>query len=161
MSYNYDLGGVDLIVNTISTGASTPGAASAGTVLSTNNAQTITGVKTFSANPVFTVGKTIKTNVAAATLSSNAATVTSYFTQITTESLTTAAGSTQAFVITLTGVASTDIAFITRVGGTNTRQNYDYSVVCTTNTITVTLSNTEASNAINGTLIFNLMVLKA
>lgn len=53
MSYNYDLGGVDLIVNSISTGASAPG--TAGTKLTdianavtTDQVQTITGVKTFS-----------------------------------------------------------------------------------------------------------------
>ncbi len=131
------------------------------TVLKTTGSQTITGVKTFSANPVFTVGNSIKSNVAAATLSSNAATVTSYFTQITTESLTTAAGASQALVITLTGAAATDIAILTKAGGTNTRKNYQLEAVMTSNTCTVTLYNTEPINAINGTVIFNLWILKA
>ncbi len=166
MSYNIDMAGTDLIVNTISTGASTPGAAGTAMPTSANTStlsgnQTITGVKTYSANPAITVGNTIKSNVAATTLTSNAATVTSYFVQGTTPALTTAAGSSQAEVITLTGVAATDIAFVTVAGGTNTRKNINLEAVCTTNTITVTIYNSEPTNAINGTVIFNLMVLKA
>ncbi len=136
-------------------------AAGDASVVKLAGSQTITGVKTFSANPVFTVGKTIKSNVAATTLSSNAATVTSYFTQITTEALTTAAGASQALVITLTGAAAADIAFISPAGGTNTRKNYQLEGVMTTDTCTVTLYNTEPINAINGTVIFNLWILKA
>ncbi len=139
-----------------------PGSATAdATVVKLAGSQTITGAKTFSANPVFTVGNTIKSNVASATLSSNAATVTSYFTQITTESLTTAAGANQALVITLTGAAAGDIAFISKAGGTTTRKNFQLEGVMTTNTCTVTLYNTEPINAINGTVIFNLWILKA
>lgn len=167
MSYDIDLGGTDLHVNTIYLGATTPG--SAGTVLSsdianvvtTDQNQTITGVKTFTGNPTFTTGSTLKLNAATSTLSSNAATVTKYASQVTTESLTTAAGSSQALVITLTGAAATDLAFVTSTGGTNTRKNYKYEVVMTTNTCTVTVYNTEPTNALNGTLIFNLWILKA
>jgi hypothetical protein len=153
-----DLSGSDLIVNNVYQGASTSG--SAGT-LGTASTQTFTGVKTFSANPAFTVGNTIKSNVASATLTSNAATVTSYFTQITTESLTTAAGASQALVLTLTGVAAGDIAFVQDVGGTNTRYTYQYKAACTTNTITITVYNSGPTNALNGTLVFNVWVLKA
>lgn len=160
MAYNYDMGGVDLIVNTLSTGASSAGAASTGAALTTNSAQTLTGVKTFSANPALTVGNTIKSNVAATTLTSNAATVTSYFLQCTTPSLTTTSGSTQAEVITLTGLTASDIAFVTAAGGTSTVQDYNVTAVCTTNTLTVTIYNTGASS-LNGTLIFNVMILKA
>lgn len=158
MSLSYDLGGSDLIVNSILTGATGPG--QAGTS-ATAQAQTFTGVKTFSANPAFTVGNTIKSNVAATTFTSNAATGTSYFVQGTTPALTTAAGSSQAEVYTLTGVAATDVAFITVAGGTNTRKNINLEAVCTTNTVTVTIYNSEPTNAVNGTIIFNLMILKA
>lgn len=159
----YDMGGNDLIVNSITTGATAGGTAptSGGTAVTTNTAQTITAVKTFSANPVFTVGKTIKSNVAATTLTSNAATVTSYFTQCTTPSLSTAGGASQAEVITLTGVAATDIAFVTLAGGANTTKNLTLSAVCTTDTVTVTIYNNTAATALNGTVIFNLWVLKA
>jgi len=109
----------------------------------------------------FIAGQTIKTGVATATLSSNAVTVTSYFTQITTEALTTAAGASQALVITLTGAAATDICLLTKAGGTNTRKNFQLEAVMTTNTCTITLYNTEPTNAINGTVIFNLWIMKA
>lgn len=162
MTLTYDLGGNDLVVNTISTGATGPGqSGSAAAVVTSNTAQTITGVKTFSANPVFTVGKTIKSNVAATTFTSNAATGTSYFVQATTPALTTAAGASQAEVYTLTGVAAADIAFVTIAGGTNTRKNIRAEAVCTTDTVTVTIYNTEPTNAVNGTIIFNMMILKA
>lgn len=166
MTLTYDLGGNDLVVNTIATGATASGQAgtafpTAANITTTNTAQTISGVKTLSANPVFTVGNTVKSNTAATTLTSNAATVTSYFLQCTTPALTTAAGASQAEVITLTGVAATDIVFITKAGGTNTRKNYTLEAVCTTNTVTVTLYNNEPTNAINGTVIFNVWILKA
>jgi len=97
-----------------------------------------------------------------ATLASNAATITTHATVVTTESLTTAAGSSQAFTITLTGVAASDLAFVQGTsGGTNTRRNHKYSVACSTDTITVTVYNTEPTNALNGTLIFNLLHVKA
>lgn len=165
MALNLDYSGNDLIVKSISTGANAGGAGtavpSAANIVTLDGAQTITGVKTFSANPAITVGNTVKSNKASATLSSNAATVTSYFTQITSEALTTAAGASQAFTITLTGAAAGDIAYVTKAGGTNTRKNYQLEAVMTTNTCTVTLYNTEPTNAINGTVIFNLMILKA
>lgn len=153
-----DLSGSDIIVNTLYTGASTPGSAGTSSVAA---AQTFTGVKTFSANPAFTVGNTIKSNVAATTFTSNAATGTSFFVKGTTPALTTAAGSSQAEVYTLVGVAATDVAFVSAAGGTNTRKNLNFEAVCTTDTVTVTIYNSEPTNAINGTVIFNLMILKA
>lgn len=167
MTLSYDLSGNDLVVNTITTGAAagnpSGGTAfpSAANINTTNTAQTISGVKTYTANPVFTVGNTMKSNVAATTMTSNAATVTSYFLQCTTPSLTTAAAASQAEVITLTGVAAADIAFVTVAGGTNTRKNINLEAVCTTNTVTVTIYNSEPTNAINGTIIFNVWILKA
>lgn len=122
---------------------------------------TFTGVATFNADPVIGAGKTINLDSATATLSSNAATLTKFAGVITSEALTTAAGASQAFVLTLTGVAAGDIAMVTRAGGTNTRKNFSLEAVTSTNTITVTLYNGEPANAINGTVIFNLWVLKA
>lgn len=161
-----DLGGNDVIINNLYTGATTPGSAGtlfvgAGDTVSLDGTQTITGVKTFNANPVLGTGKTVKLGAATATLSSNAATITSYFCQVTTESLSTAAGASQALTLTLTGVAATDMAFVTDVGGLNTRYTYQYKAVCTTNTITITVYNSGPTNALNGTLVFNVAVFKA
>lgn len=166
MANTLDLGGNDLVVNTIYTGATGPGQTgtalpSAATSVTTNTAQTLTGVKTFSANPALTVGNTIKSNVAATTFTSNAATGTSYFVKGTTPSLATAGGASQAEVYTLTGVAATDVAIVTLAGGTNTTKNITVEAVCTTNTVTVTIYNNTAATALNGTVIFNLVILKA
>lgn len=105
--------------------------------------------------------KTVAPEATTATLSSNAATITKYAAQITSEALTTAAGSSQAFTITLSGVSTTDLAFVQFVGGSNTRLNLQFRAACTADTVTVTLTNTEPTNAVNGTVIFNLWVVKA
>lgn len=108
--------------------------------------------------------KIIKTSApvaSTATLSSNAATVTTYAVQVTTESLTTAAGSSQACTLTLTGVAATDMAFATLCGGTNTRAHIQLAAVCTADTVTVTIYNIGPTNALNGTVKFNVWVIKA
>lgn len=146
MTLPLDFGGNDLIVNSITTGVASPG----GSV----TASATTPV-------VLKAATTIKSNVAATTATSNAATVTNYLLQVTTPALTTAAGASQAEVITLTGLAATDIVFLTRAGGTNTRKNFDLEGVCTSNTLTVTIYNNEPTNAINGTIIFNVWILKA
>jgi hypothetical protein len=124
-------------------------------------AVTHTGVVTFNSDPVIGAGKTINLDSATATLVSNAATITKYAVQVTTEALTTAAGAAQAFVLTLTGVAATDLIFVQGAGGTNTREHIVYKAIATTNTVTVTVNNIGPTNAINGTLIFNVWVLKA
>lgn len=102
----------------------------------------------------------IQISKSTATLVSNAATVTKLAGTITTEALTTAAGASQAFTITIPGVSAGDLASVQRAGGTNTRQNYIYSAVTTANTLTVTVYNNEPTNALNGTLIFNYTITK-
>lgn len=96
-----------------------------------------------------------------ATLASNAATVTKYAVQVTTEALTTAAGASQACVLTLSGVSATDMAYVQLVGGTNTRLHLQTYAACTANTVTVTIANIGPTNAVNGTIIFNVFVFKA
>lgn len=148
MTLAYDLGGNDLIVNSITTGASSPGQAVA------------TGI---SATTPIVIGAatTLKSNVTAVTATSNIATVTNYLLQVTTPSLSTAAGAAQTEVITLTGLTATDIAFVQLAGGTSTVTDVQISAVCTTNTLTITLTNTGPSAALNGTVILNVWILKA
>jgi len=99
---------------------------------------------------------------ATATLSSDAATITKWAAVITSESKTTAHTAAATFVITKTGVAAGDLAMISVVGGTNTGGVPVYKAVCTTNTVTITLQNNAiATNAFNGTFIFNLIIFKA
>lgn len=97
-----------------------------------------------------------------ATLSSNAATITKWTCVVTTEALTTAHTAAASLVITKTGVAAGDIAMISMVGGTNTAGVPVFNAACTTDTVTITLRNNAiATNAFNGTFIFNLIIYKA
>ena len=105
--------------------------------------------------------KNIAPEAALATLATNAATVTKYTVQVTTEALTTAAGAAQACTLTLTGVSATDLAMCQLVGGTNTRKHIQLWAACTANTVTITIENIGPTNALNGTVIFNVWVLKA
>jgi hypothetical protein len=117
-------------------------------------------LQTATANVSLGTGGKITLDSGTATLSSNAATLTTWAAQVTSEALTTAAGASQAFTLTLSGVAATDLAWVTCAGGTNTRNLLSWKAVCTTNTVTVTVSNAEPTNAINGTVIFNVIVMK-
>ncbi len=138
--------------------AGTPNFSGAPTFASTS---TFTGSPTFNGDPIIGAGKTINLDSATATLSSNAATLTKYAGVITTESLNTAGGASQALVLTLTGVATTDLAFVQYAGGTNTTRNFTLDAVSTSNTVTVTVYNNTAATALNGTIIFNLWIVKA
>lgn len=95
------------------------------------------------------------------TLSSNAVTTTKWATVVTTESLTTAHTATASLVITKVGVDAGDLAMISMVGGTNTGGVPVFNAVCTADTVTITLRNNAiATNAFNGTFIFNLIIFK-
>lgn len=123
---------------------------------------TFTGSPTFNGNPIIGVGKTIDLDSTTHTGSSHAATATKYAFQYTTETLTTAAAASQNEVITFTSnFAATDLAFVTAAGGTNTQGTPLLKAVMTSNTLTITIKNHHASEALNGTLIFNVWVLKA
>ena len=87
-------------------------------------------------------------------------TMTTLTAQVTSAALTTAGQATHVATITYTGVAATDIAFATLAGGTNTTQSLVLKAVCTSNTVTVSITNATAATAVNGTIIFNLLVVK-
>lgn len=136
----------------------------------TSTAATITTVTpttiaggTFSVTPVLGTGTTIDLASTTGTFVSNAVTITENFAVLTSESLSTAHTASQALVVTKSGVAAGDIAMVTRAGGTNTGGVPNItSVVCSTNTVTINLKNEAlATNAFNGTFIFNLMIFKA
>lgn len=132
-------------------------------------------VKDLDVSGAFSAGTVTQTNVTlgsggkidldseTGTFSSNAVTITKYAAVLTTESLSTAHTASQALTVTLSGVAATDLAFAQIAGGTNTGGIPDISkVVCTSNTVTITLRNLATStNAFNGTFIINLVVFKA
>lgn len=96
------------------------------------------------------------------TLSSNAGTTTKWATVVTTEALTTAHTAAASLVITKVGVDAGDLAMVSLVGGTNTGGVPLFKAVCTANTVTITLLNAAiATNAFNGTFVFNLLIFKA
>lgn len=125
-------------------------------------ATTMSGAVTFSTTPILGAGTTVDLDSNTLTGSSHAATATKYAFQYTTESLTTAAGASQNEVVTFTSnFAATDLAFVTAAGGTNTQGTPLLKAVMTSNTLTITIKNHHASEALNGTLIFNVWVVKA
>ena len=138
-----------------------PDVTTAASFVMTQGAQTLTGEKTFATQATIGAGAKLKGDVGTGTCSSNAVTISKMAGIVTTESLNTAGGASQALVITNTTVAAGDVILISKQGGTNTTQNYALVAVATTNTITVTVYNNTAATALNGTLIFSFMVLKA
>ena len=103
---------------------------------------------------------TIGFETGAVTLSSNAGTLSKTAGKITSESLTTAAGSSVTFTITNTLVAAGDIIMVTRNGGTSTNGTPTYNVVPGDGSFTIVLTNRHASAAFNGTFIFSFLLLK-
>lgn len=174
-STEIDWGGLTPVVKDIKIGATAPG--QAGTSISTTELGFIDGVTAgtaaaskavvldansdFAGVNVAGIAR-IDWDSATATLSTNAATITKWAAVITTESLSTAHTAAATLVITKTGVAAGDLAMISMVGGTNTQGVPVFNAVCTTNTVTITLRNNAiATNAFNGTFIFNLIIYKA
>ena len=134
------------------------------TVARTDAANTFTGAQTFT-SIVLGAGAVIDVDYAAVSATGNDTTQTATITKacgtITTGALTTAAGGSTDVALTLTGVVAGDPVFVSKCGGTNTRTVDDYSVITTTNTITVTLRNIDLISALNGTVKFNYLHLKA
>lgn len=103
----------------------------------------------------------IVTDAGTGTTSSGAVTIDHITGVVTTESLTTTAGNSATLVITNNKVKAGDTVQVTMMGsGTNTR-NYTYTAEVTADsTITVKIKNIEASNAFNGTFLFQFTVFK-
>lgn len=96
-----------------------------------------------------------------ATCSSNAATLSKRSGVITSESLTTAAGSGQDLTITCTECAATDILLVTRVGGTSTAGTPLIKAVPGDGSFVITVDNKHASAALNGTFKIAFFLIKA
>lgn len=160
---------VTTITNASQSGARTytvPDAGASASFVMTEGAQTLNGAKTIPAITAtaltFAAGGTIDGDTGTGTCTSNAVTISKMAGIVTTESLTTAGGASQAIVITNTTVAAGDIILIGRQGGGNSAtQNYSINAVATSNTITATIYNNTAATALNGTIIFSFLVIKA
>lgn len=108
----------------------------------------------------FEAGGRIDADSGTGTCVTNAVTISKMAGVITTEALTTVAGSSAVIALTNTLIAVGDLVLVWLIGGTNTRKNIMLQAVAISNGATITIFNNEAV-AINGTLIVGFMHLKA
>lgn len=79
---------------------------------------------------------------------------------VTTNSLDAAANAAETLVITNNKVSEGDVVLTQIIGGTTAGTPIFTKVVCTANTITMTLTNKHASAALDGTVIFAFILVK-
>lgn len=141
----------------------TAGTATASKALVVDSNKDIATVRNVTMNGAltFSAGGKIDTDSGTGTCSSNAVTISKMAGVITTESLTTAAGASQAITLTNTLVASGDIILVQLVGGTNTRKTIAVEALAGSGSATITLNNIGPSDAFNGTIILGFLLLKA
>ncbi|HEY1750383.1 MAG TPA: hypothetical protein VGG29_03920 [Caulobacteraceae bacterium] len=77
---------------------------------------------------------------------------------VTTDSLSTAAGASQAITITDSQVTASSLVLVSRVGGTDTAGTPILKAVPGAGTITLTVANNHASAAFNGTFVVDFLV---
>jgi hypothetical protein len=127
----------------------------------TGAANTWTGTQTFNGSVAFGAGATLDADSGTVTLSTNAGTLSKMAGVITTESLTTAAGSGQDLTITNTLCAATSIILVTRSGGTSANGTPVIKAVPGAGSFVITLDNKHASAAFNGTFILSYLLIAA
>lgn len=129
-----------------------------------DGANTLPGVQTISGTLTFSAGAKIDVDSGTVTASGTGGTSTATLSKmagiVTTDAITTASSGSHVMTITNTLVAAGDIIIGSLVGGSNTRVGVQIELVAGSNTITATIKNANAS-AINGTVIFSFLVLKA
>jgi hypothetical protein len=103
----------------------------------------------------------LDTGTKTATASSGAATLNKSSGIITTEALTTAAGSDYTLVLTNSKIAAGDNALVSIDSNGSTGLPLLYSAKCTSNTLTVIVRNAHASAAFNAALKIGFAILKA
>jgi hypothetical protein len=127
-------------------------------------ANTLPGVQTISGTLTFSAGAKIDVDSSTTTASGTGGTSTATLSKmagiITTDAITTAAGGSHVMTITNTLVAAGDLIIGWLVGGANTRVGIQLETVAASSAITATIKNNNAA-AINGTVIFGFLVLKA
>jgi hypothetical protein len=148
----------DIMARGISAGAAT-GLTDA--FAETGTANTWTGAQTFSTGIVFGAGSTLDADSGTVTLSTNAGTLSKMAGVITTEALTTAAGSAQALTITNTLCAATSIVLVTRSGGTSAAGTPIIKAVPGAGSFVITLDNKHASAAFDGTFVLSFLLILA
>ena len=105
------------------------------------------------------VGSELKMDKGTGTESSNAVTISKQAGVITTSSLTTAAGGNYVVTLTNTLVATTSVVLVSKMGGTNTTQNFSIKATAASGSSVITIYNNDPSAALNGTIIIGFLVV--
>jgi hypothetical protein len=105
-------------------------------------------------------GKMVPDN-STGTASSAAVTLSKMAGVITSESVTTAAGSAATITVTNTLCAATSMLFVTRIGGTSAGGTPVIKAVPGAGSFVITIDNKHASAAFDGTFIFSFLLLNA
>lgn len=96
-----------------------------------------------------------------ATATAGAATLAKVAGKITSEALTTAAAGVYTLTITNTEIAAADIVLASVANGTNTQgTTVVKSVKPAANSVVIVVSNSHASEALNGTIVISFLVIK-
>jgi hypothetical protein len=104
-------------------------------------------------------GTVYLSNKANGTEASNAVTASGTSGIITTSSLTLAGASNYAITWTNTFITTSSIILLTIMGGTNTTENITLKATAGSGTSTLTIYNTSAATALNGTILIGYMVI--
>lgn len=115
-------------------------------------------VMSIAATNTMAAGSMIILDKATATTTGAAATINKEAGVLTTESLTTAAGSAYAITLTNSKIASTSVILTSWMGGTNTVPNINISAVAGSGSATISVRNNDPSASLNGTVIVGFVV---
>jgi len=116
---------------------------------------TSTGTSTVTNLTVDTGTKTASATAGAATLNKTQGAITS-------ESITTAAGSDYVLTLTNSAIAAADMVIATVQNGTNTTEGLSVQrVQPAAGSVVIRVRNTHASSALNGTIVVKFLVIKA
>lgn len=128
-------------------------------ILGTN---TFTGIQTIATNLKFGAGATLSGTIVTGTEAANAVTMNTMSGILTTSALTLAGAANYVITVTNSAVSATDIVLVTLAGGTNAATfNISYKAVSGAGSFVLTIYNNTAATALNGTLIFNFLVVKS
>ncbi len=134
----------------------TPGTVSASQALVVDASKNLTGL----GSVTFAAGSVITTDSGTAAATAGAATLNKQSGSITSEALTTAAGSDYVLTLTNSVVAATDRVLVSVDNGTNTTEGLAVNRVTPgAGTCTIHVRNTHASAALNGTIVVNFLAV--
>ena len=135
------------------------GAATVGTTLAVTGATTLAAAT--SSGLVTAASFKLDTSTKTATASSGAATLNQSSGIVTSEALTTVAGSDYTLTLTNSTIAAGDLALVSIDSNGTTGLPLAYSAKCTSNTLTVIVRNIHASVAFNAAIKIGYAILKA